>query len=375
MKIRKVVFPHRYEATVICLLLAFIILATFWDVQNYDFVFDDGIYVTKNTHVRTGLTEKSILWTFTATEGGNWHPVTWLSLLLDHDLYGLNAGGYHWTNLLLHIANSILLFLSLNHLTGAAYRSGFVAALFAVHPLHIESVAWISERKDVLSTFFWLLTLWFYGHYVKKPDVARYCLILCFFILGLLSKPMLVTLPFVLLLFDYWPLKRADFSSNTNVASLIVEKVPLIVISLVMSIVTFYAQRKAGAVMAFDSIPPGLRVGNAIVTYAEYMKKMVWPQGLAVFYPFFNTLPSVKILLSVLLLAGISSFVAIRGKRQPYLAVGWLWYLGTLIPVIGIIQVGSQAMADRYTYVPLIGLSIMLAWGIPELLVWHAVGL
>ena len=349
-------------------MLAIIILATFWDVQNYDFVFDDGTYVDQNTHVRAGLTEKSILWALKTTDGGNWHPVTWLSLLLDHGLYGLNAGGYHWTNVLLHIANSILLFLLMNSMTGALYRSGFVAALFALHPLHIESVAWISERKDVLSTFFWMLTLWFYGHYVKKPHVARYCLVLCAFIFGLMSKPMLVTLPFVLLLFDYWPLNRTDLSSYKNVAFLIIEKIPMIALSIIISIVAYHAQHEVGAVATTEAYPLGLRLLNATVSYAEYIKKMVWPQGLAVFYPYFNILPLGKVCLSVLLLTAISFIAAIRGKSHPYLAVGWLWYLGTLIPVLGIVQVGSQAMADRYTYVPLIGLFIIIAWGIPELL-------
>ena len=366
--IREFYNQRRHETIVICLLLAAIILATFWDVQNYDFVFDDGVYVTSNTYVRQGLTGENIKWAMTTTDAGFWHPITWLSLFLDHDLYNLNAGGYHWTNLLFHMANSILLFLLLNRMTGAIYRSGFVAALFAVHPLHIESVAWISQRKDVLSTFFWMLTMWFYISYVKKQCISKYLIVICVFILGLLSKPMLVTLPFVLLLFDFWPLNRTLLFSNKNVAFLLIEKVPLILISIIIGIITFYSEQKAGAVITLESIPLGLRVTNAIITYAEYIKKMVWPQDLAVFYPYFNTLSASNVFLSVLILTVISSFVANEVKKRRYLAVGWLWYVGTLLPVIGIIQIGSHAMADRYTYIPLIGLFIMIAWGIPELL-------
>lgn len=353
----------------VCLLLTIITLATFWNVQNYDFVFDDKPYVTDNIQVKAGFTKAGMLWALRATDGGSWHPLTWFSLFLDHELYGLNAGGYHWTNLLFHLSNSLLLFLLLNRTTGALHCSAFVAALFALHPLHVESVAWISERKDVLSTFFWLLTMWFYANYANKPVIWKYCLVSGTFILGLMSKPMLVTLPCILLLFDYWPLQRASLPSPKNtLTSLIIEKVPLLVISITIGLLTIYTQRKTGALMAFEALPVNLRVQNAIIVYTEYMLKMVWPQGLAVFYPYFRAVPLVKLAFSAVCLASLSLFVVHKWEKHAYLMVGWLWYIVTLLPVIGIIQVGRQAMADRYTYVPLIGLFIMIAWGIQELL-------
>ena len=360
---------RRHGVILICLLLTIIIIITFWGIQHYDFVFDDAVYVTNNAHVTKGLTADNILWALTTTDAGFWHPLTWLSLLIDYELYGLNAGGYHWVNLLFHIGSTILLFLALNRMTGSLYCSGFVAALFAIHPLHVESVVWIAERKDVLSTFFWMLTMWLYVYYVNRPGVWRYCIVLCAFILGLLSKPMLVTLPFVLLMFDYWPLNRFGLSSNKKQAvSLVLEKAPLVVVSIIMIVVTFYTEQKAGVVLSFELVPPELRLMNVVVSYVEYIKKMFWPQDMAVFYPYFTTLPIGKVLLSGLVLIVISLFAVRQWKERPYLAVGWLWYIGTLVPVIGIIQIGSHAMADRYTYVPLIGLFIMMAWGTTEMM-------
>ncbi len=367
--IRERAFLHRYGATLACLLLAVITLITFWNVQSFDFVFDDGLYIGNNRHLSNGLTTESLRWAFKATEGGNWHPLTWLSLLGDSSLYGSNAGGYHWTNLLFHIANTLLLFLVLNRMTGAFYSSAFVAALFAVHPLHVESVAWIAERKDVLSTFFWMLTLWFYSRYAERPAAFEYCLVLCFFILGLLSKPMLVTVPLQLLALDYWPLQRFCPSGEKNrAARLLLEKAPLLFISITIGLVTLYTQQTAGALQPLTSASLSLRTMNALSAYVGYIKKMFWPQGLAVFYPYSADLPMSQVFLSGLLLLIISLFVIRNRKEHPYLATGWAWYIVTLLPVIGIIQVGRQAMADRYTYVPLIGLFIMLAWGIPELL-------
>ena len=370
------------------MLLAAATLAVYWPVRNYDFInLDDPTYVTENEHVQAGLTGESFIWAFTATDTANWHPLTWISLMLDCQLYGLNPAGYHLTNVLLHSASTILLFLVLLGMTGSRWRSAFVAALFALHPLHVESVAWVAERKDVLSTMFWMLTLWAYLAYTKRPEVKRYLLILLLFALGLMAKPMLVTLPFVLLLLDYWPLERIqlgqDGGSRTALGPAVVmaktvrrqafrlflEKTPLFLFAAVSSVVTFIVQKGRGAVGALAVYPIKIRVANALVSYVSYMVKMIWPQNLAVFYPHpGQSLPMWQATAAGLVLVLISIYVIRLGRRQPYLAVGWLWYLGTLVPVIGLVQVGAQAMADRYTYVPLIGLFIMAAWGVPELL-------
>jgi Flp pilus assembly protein TadD len=374
--------------TFICLLLITVTLAVFWQVSNYEFVnFDDDDYVSENPHVQSVLSRQAIIWTFTATDTANWHPLTWISLMLDYQLYGLNPAGYHLTNLLLHSANTILLFLVLLGMTGSRWRSAFVAALFALHPLHVESVAWVAERKDVLSTMFWMLTLWAYLAYTKRPGVKRYLLIILTFALGLMAKPMLVTLPFVLLLLDYWPLKRIELGqggSGLPAASqsstltekpgaqafrLLLEKTPFFVLAAVSSVVTFVVQKTGGAVGALEIYPVKIRVANALVSYVSYMVKMIWPQNLAVFYPHpGQSLPMWQAAAAGLLLLLISIAVIRAGRRQPYLAVGWLWYLGTLVPVIGLVQVGAQARADRYTYVPLIGLFIIITWGVSKLL-------
>ena len=378
----------RFPTLLICLLLAAAILAVYWPVRNYDFInLDDPTYVTENGHVRAGLTCESFLWAFTATDTANWHPLTWISLMLDCQLYGLNPAGHHLTNVLLHSASTVLLFLVLLGMTGSRWRSAFVAALFALHPLHVESVAWVAERKDVLSTLFWMLTLWAYLAYTQRPGVGRYLLILLLFALGLMAKPMLVTLPCVLLLLDYWPLERIQLgqagSSRTALGPsaviaqpprrqafrLLLEKTPLFVLVAVSSVVTFVVQKSGGAVGALEVYPIKIRVANALFSYVSYMVKMIWPQNLAVFYPHpGQSLPMWQAAAAGLLLLLISIAVIRAGRRQSYLPVGWLWYLGTLVPVIGLVQVGAQAMADRYTYVPLIGLFIMAAWGVPELL-------
>jgi tetratricopeptide (TPR) repeat protein len=296
--------------------------------------------------------------------------------MLDCELFWLNAGMHHLINLLFHIANGILLFMVLRRMTGAIWPSGFVAALFALHPLHVESVAWVPERKDVLSTFFWMLTMLAYVLYTEQPGVYRYFLVVILFFLGFMSKAMLVTLPFVLLLMDYWPLGRLQLwvrgketelgDYKSTILPLILEKVPLLALSAILSIVTFIAQGKA--VASLDKLPLGHRVANALISYVAYIGKMFWPQDLAVFYPNPGTVVTWQSAGCGLLLLGLTLLFIRVMRNCPYLAVGWLWYIGTLVPVIGLVQVGSQAMADRYTYIPLIGLFIMIAWGVPDVL-------
>ena len=369
------------------LLLIVATLGVFWQVRSHDFLnYDDDVYVSENSQVQEGFTRKSVIWAFTSGYASNWHPLTWLSHMLDCQLFGLNPGGHHLTNLMLHLANTLLLFLLLNRMTSAPYRSALVAALFALHPLHVESVAWVAERKDVLSTLFWMLTMWTYLLYVEHPRLGRYLLTLVVFTLGLMAKPMLVTLPCVLLLLDYWPLDRLalrqpEDSINSGAQKglssspqrsfllrLFWEKVPFFVLAAVSSAVTFLVQQSSGAVKSVESFPLSIRIANGLVSYVSYIYKMIWPQHLAVFYPHQgSSLPMWLAGAAGLLLLGISVAVMRAGRRHPYLAVGWLWYLGTLVPVIGLVQVGLQEMADRYTYVPLIGLFIMIAWGIPEL--------
>jgi protein O-mannosyl-transferase len=347
-------------------------------VLFHDFVnYDDPDYVTENYHVQRGLAWDGVCWAFTTGHTGNWHPVTWLSHLLDCQLYGLKPGGHHFTNAFLHVLNTILLFLLLNRMTGARWRSALVAALFALHPLHIESVAWVAERKDVLCTFFWLLTLWMYFGYVEALKSSRtparryYIAALVFFVLALMSKPMAVTLPFVLLLLDYWPLKRLgiDLSSPEfkRVRPILLEKVPFFLLIIPPAVITFAVQKDVGAVATVEALPLGIRVTNAVASYVCYGFKAFWPFDLAVFYPYTKAWPTWSVAGAVLLL-GLACVLAIRtSRRWPYVPVGWLWYIGTLVPVIGLVQVGSQAMADRYTYLPLIGLFVILAWGAGDL--------
>jgi tetratricopeptide (TPR) repeat protein len=367
------------------LLLIGTTLAIFWPLGNHEFInLDDDVYVYHNPQVKAGLTLKGVIWAFTSLKTSNWHPLTWLSHMLDCQLYGLNPGAHHVTSLLFHIANTVLLFWVLKRMTGRIWASSFVAALFALHPLHVESVAWVAERKDVLSTFFWMLTLWGYLRYTERPGLNRYLLAILFFALGLLFKPMLVTVPFVLLLLDYWPLGRFSFrrgavdSPNPKSSRvrgqgpvplrLVLEKVPFFVLSAISSLLTFFVQRSGGAVGSLQRLPMETRLANAIVSYAHYIQKMVWPRNLAVLYPYPDMIAMGQVGLAGILLLGISVFVFRWARTRPYLLVGWLWYLGTLVPVIGLVQVGTQAMADRYTYVPLIGLFIMIAWGIPDIL-------
>ena len=369
---------------IICILLGVLILAVYWKVQYHEFVnYDDGRYITENKHIKD-FSKENFIWAFTQSHSANWHPVTWLSHMLDVQLYGLNPRGHHLTSLALHIANSLLLFLVFARMTGSIWRSCFVASLFAFHPINIESVAWASERKSVLSTFFWLLTTWTYINYVQKRNLARYSMVVLFFALGLMSKPMLVTLPFVFLLLDYWPLKRFEitnlkriFSGGTQsqienkkkLLNLIFEKIPLLLLVVGSCIVTIFAQKSWGAVVSIDIVPLATRISNALVSYLEYLGKMVWPKGFSVFYPYpVDASYMWKGLSSGFVITAISITILRLIKKAPYLFVGWFWYLGTLIPVIGLVQVGQQAMADRYAYVPLIGIFIIIAWGLPNLL-------
>jgi tetratricopeptide (TPR) repeat protein len=399
--------PDNKQALMIYLFLTIATLASFWQVTNGDFIYyDDPKYVTNNINVQNGITLEGIRWAFTTGHVANWHPVTWISHMLDVQFFGLQPRWHHLTNLLFHLANTLLLFFVLHRMTKARWESAFVAALFALHPLHVESVAWVAERKDVLSTFFLMFTLGAYCLYVERPQLKRYLLVIVFFGLGLMAKPMLVTVPFVLLLLDYWPLQRFRQKSDQKIRSaankpvsgdkqkkkksrhtdtepeilaeipagapyqwalirpLVLEKAPLFALTILSSIVTYIVQKEGGAVQA---LPLFVRIPNAFVSYVTYMGKTIWPHDLAVFYPFPMSMMIWQVLGAVLLLAAATTLVLRKARKAPYLATGWLWYMGTLVPVVGFVQVGIQARADRYTYVPLIGLFIIAAWGISEL--------
>ncbi len=367
----------------ICLLLAAVTAAVYWPATRCDFVnYDDPDYFFSNPHVLAGLTPGNIAWAFTTGFASNWHPLTWLSLMLDVNLFGKGPAGPHFTNLLLHAANTVLVFLLLRSLTRATWRSAVVAALFALHPLHVESVAWISERKDVLSTFFGLLSLIAYSRYVpsdkwqvRRADPAsspatrhpslHYFLALLFFALGLMSKPMLVTLPFVMLLLDWWPLGRMSRveGRESRVQRLVVEKIPFFALSAVSCWVTFLVQQKAGTVGALTKYSVSARIGNTFVSYARYLEKTFWPVSLANPYPYVKHWPWECLWPAVALFVGLCVIAAWLGRKFPFGFTGWFWFVGTLVPVIGLVQVGGQAMADRYSYLPLVGLFVILAWG------------
>jgi Flp pilus assembly protein TadD len=385
--------PPRPSAAAVWALAAALVIATavaYAPVRQFDFVqLDDPQYVTENPQVRSGLTASGLRWALTSGYAANWHPLTWISHMLDVSLFGMNAGAHHLMNLALHLASTVLLFLWLRRTTGDLGPSAFVAALFALHPVHVESVAWVAERKDVLSTLLWMLTLWVYVRYVNRPTLGRYALVAVTFALGLMAKPMLVTLPFVLLLLDVWPLGRlghlsggrafrpgelADLkvrptyvSARPTYMSLIREKLPLFALAAASSAITIVVQERGGAVTSLDALPVSLRVENAVMSYVSYLGKMIWPADLTIFYGRPEAMsPAVIGLTAVALTA--ATIAAIRlGRTRPYLPVGWLWYLGTLVPVIGLVQVGVQAMADRYTYVPLIGVFIAIAWSARDL--------
>jgi Flp pilus assembly protein TadD len=357
----------------VCGALALGTLVVYAPTLGYPFVYyDDHVYVYENPQVQPGLTLDGAYWALTTFHGGNWHPLTWLSLQLDAALYGgLNAGGFHLTNVLLHTANTLLLFVVLSRMTGAVWRSAVVAGLFALHPLHVESVAWVAERKDVLSALFWMLTLAAYLGYVRRPGVGRYLLVLLALALGLMAKPMLVTLPCVLLLLDYWPLGR--WESAVSSGRLVLEKLPLFALVLAACIVTCLAQSEGGAMVELQAVPLEARLENALLAYVAYLGQTAWPLHLAVHYPHPGlAVPAEQALGAALFLAVVTALLLVAGRPWPYLAVGWLWYLGTLVPVLGLVQVGDQAMADRYTYVPLIGIFLLLTWGAGDLaLAWR----
>jgi len=367
--------------------LALATIVAFEQVRLNKFVnYDDHYYVTENQQVQAGITGESVFWAFTTTHAGNWHPLTWLSHMLDCQLFELNPMWHHLTSLLLHMANTLLLFWVLKRMTSAVWASAFVAAAFALHPLHVESVAWVAERKDVLSGFFWFLTMAAYVRYAERPSVGRYSLVILGLCLGLMAKPMLVTLPFVLLLLDYWPLGRLRWGSQSDteaspesesvkvsyqkasVLSLIGEKIPLFILAAVSSVITFIVQQSGGAVRSWESFSLNIRISNALVSYISYIIKMIYPSRLAVLYPHpGDSLPIWQPIVCLVIVAAVSAGIIYIGRRRRYLVTGWLWYIGTLLPVIGLVQVGAQAMADRYTYLPSIGFFIMVAWGAAEL--------
>jgi tetratricopeptide (TPR) repeat protein len=335
-------------------------------VAHYGFLnYDDPQYVTHNPNVTAGLTWQGLKWAFNIGYQSNWHPLTWLSHMLDVQLFGANAGAHHLTNVVLHIANILLLFWFLLKVTRSSAHSALIAAFFAIHPVHVESVAWVSERKDVLSTFFGMLTLCAYAIYASRPRRSTYFAVLGLFALSLMAKPMLVTLPFVLLLLDFWPLRRFTLREASNIRQLVREKIPLLALSSMSSFATYLAQQKGGSVVGVDAIPVAARVANAFVAYFDYLQRIFWPARLAVLYPAVLTARDWW-WLAALGVLGISILSIRAAERRPYFPVGWFWYLGTLVPVIGFIQVGRQATADRYTYVPLIGISIIAVFGISE---------
>ena len=356
----------------VCICLALLTWAVFGQTLRHDFVnYDDPSYVYQNTRITSGFSLPNIVWAFTHIHSENWHPLTTITHMLDSQLYGLKAGWHHFTNVLFHTVAVVLLFFALQRMTGAIWRSAFVAAVFAIHPLHVESVAWIAERKDVLSGVFFMLTLLVYFHYTRAPSIGRYLILALVVALGLMSKPMLVTLPLVLLLLDYWPLGRFQAiraGGGRQLLHLIPEKVPLIALSAISSIVTFLAQR--GAIGWTEQLPVSARISNAIVTYVVYVRQMLWPANLAVFYPHpEHRLPTWEVGLALVVVVGLTIATFVLRKRAPYLIVGWLWYLGMLVPVIGLVQVGWQGRADRYTYLPQIGLYIAVTWTVADLTV------
>ncbi|MDI6743087.1 MAG: tetratricopeptide repeat protein [Smithella sp.] len=345
--------------------LAVAVIIVYIQVSQFDFInIDDDVYVINNRYIQSGITLEGVQWAFKSAEVNNfWYPLTLLSLMFDHQLHGLKAGGYHVHNLILHLLSTFLLFWLFQRMTGAVWRSAFVAAFFALHPLHVESVAWVTERKDVLSGFFWMLTLCLYVWYTEKPDIKRYLLILGSFVLALMSKPMVVTLPVIMILLDYWPLRRFRLQSDKFMVIQLREKTPFFILSAILILITLLAQHDPTE----KNYPLIDRLSNAPVSFVTYLVKTFWPHDMAVFYPFPAQIPVWQVLAALLLIVFISIVVISMAKQRPYLFTGWLWYVVAVIPVSGIIQSGAQGMADRFTYLPSIGISIMLAWGVPLL--------
>jgi len=379
---------NKHWSFYICAGLILAALIAFEPVRRNGFVsYDDDAYVTENLHVKEGLTRQSIVWAFTTSHTDYWHPLTWLSHILDCELFGLNPAGHHLVSLLFHVANTLLLFWLLKAMTAAPWPSAFVAAAFAVHPLHVESVVWIAERKDVLSSLFWFLTIAAYIRYAKRPNIAGFLPVILAFSLGLLAKPMLVTLPFVLLLLDYWPLQRFQwhrrieeqdlplFDSADITAQkpsnryLFYEKIPLFILTAISSAITYIVVQHIGALTLMKTLSLNIRISNALISYPRYILKIIYPTRLAVLYPLtVNAIHKWQVVVSFIVLIVISAGVIYTARSRRYLLVGWLWFIGTLVPVIGLVQVGSQSMADRYTYLSSIGIFIIVAWGSAELL-------
>jgi protein O-mannosyl-transferase len=365
---------RKYSYIIIIFLIVASCIAFSPIAENHFINLDDNEYILENHPLQSGFNSQSIQWAFTSVVKGNWHPLTLLSHMLDWSLFGANASGHHLVSLFFHIGAIVFLFLFLNKTTNTIWPAAFAAAFFALHPLRVESVAWASERKDVLSMFFGIACLYAYVFYAEAPKISRYLACLILFVMSLMSKPMMVTLPFVLMLLDYWPLQRWQKTMDAPVKNgfhaagkLLWEKVPFICLTLASCIVTLWAQHKDNLVVSLDSLPFTQRLSNAIVSCAVYLEKTIWPFNLAVFYPFEYFLPLWKVIFSGIILIIITLTVLYYIKKLPFLFVGWFWYLGTLVPVIGLVQVANQAMADRYTYLPSIGIAMMLAWGIPLL--------
>jgi Flp pilus assembly protein TadD len=375
--------------------LALITIITYWPATSNDFVgYDDPEYVTTNRVVQEGLSWFTVRWAFTTTAVGNWHPLAWLSHMLDSELYGMEPRGHHLTNVILHTVAAVALLLALTTMTGALWRSSLVAALFALHPQHVQSVAWVAERKDVLSALLAFLTLLAYGWYVQRRGAARYILVIACFALGLLAKPMLVTLPVLLLLLDVWPLRRfrildsefwrvrrsqpggtrmnvsvskSKIQNPISLVGLVIEKLPLFILAVASCLITIIAQNRGGMIGTLEVVPAGARLSNAVVAYAWYVWKAIWPANLAVFHPHPGHWPVLTVVASSLALVAMTAMSCLLARRRPAVIIGWLWFVVALLPVIGLVQVGSQAFADRYSYIPHVGLFMMLAFGVPKL--------
>ncbi|MCI0706999.1 MAG: tetratricopeptide repeat protein [Ignavibacteriae bacterium] len=344
----------------------------YWSVKDHDFsLYDDISYVVNNYYIQPGITGENLLWAMTSGYEGNWQPLTWVSHMLDIQLFGIDPAGHHLHSVLIHLLNSIVLYLLLRRMTGREGASAFVAFVFALHPLHVESVAWVCERKDLLSALFGFLAVWAYCRYVDAPRMSRYLVVIVSFAIGLMAKSIIVTLPFVLLLLDYWPLGRMALfqpvdERKHSLGYLALEKAPLFVLSVGVSIITYIVQQGVGAVK--ESLPMGVRLVNAVVSYLVYLRKTVLPTDLAVFYPLPSSAwPPGIVLVSCILIIAITVLAVVRIKRSPWLAVGWFWFLGTLVPMIGLVQIGAKAYADRYMYFPLVGLAIIAAWSVSEI--------